>query len=62
MAKKVNPDEGLPPGLTYDQDAPVNPAVVGTPFPGWPGHVTGECGHAVAGSEWKAGFRNCERC
>jgi hypothetical protein len=34
----------------------------GHPFPGRPGYVTGNCGHAVAGSEWAAGFRNCERC
>jgi hypothetical protein len=26
------------------------------------GYVVGECGHRVAGSEWRAGFRNCERC
>jgi hypothetical protein len=36
--------------------------LAGTPFPGRPGYVTGKCGHAVAGSEWNAGFRNCERC
>jgi hypothetical protein len=54
--------EALPAGLTYDQDAPVSPAVVGRPFPGRPGYVTGECGHAVAGSEWQAGFRRCEHC
>jgi hypothetical protein len=39
--------------LTSDQDAP---------FPGRPGYVTGTCGHAVAGSEWRVGFRECERC
>lgn len=27
-----------------------------------PGYVAGECGHAVALSEWRAGFRVCERC
>jgi hypothetical protein len=27
-----------------------------------PGFVVGTCGHAVAGSEWRAGFRVCERC
>jgi hypothetical protein len=26
------------------------------------GFVAGECGHRVAASEWRAGFRNCERC
>jgi hypothetical protein len=34
----------------------------GHPFPGRPGYLTGRCGHAIAGSEWVAGFRNCERC
>lgn len=38
------------------------PLPVGEPFPGREGFVTGQCGHAVAGSEWRAGFRNCERC
>jgi hypothetical protein len=27
-----------------------------------PGMVAGTCGHAVAGTEWLAGFRTCERC
>ena len=27
-----------------------------------PGYVAGACGHAVAESEWRAGFRTCERC
>ena len=27
-----------------------------------PGYVVGECAHAVAQSEWNAGFRKCERC
>jgi hypothetical protein len=26
------------------------------------GFVVGECLHAVAESEWAAGYRNCERC
>lgn len=26
------------------------------------GFVVGECGHRVAGSEWRAGYRTCERC
>lgn len=39
----------------------------GDPIPvertgGMEGFVVGECGHRVAGSEWRAGFRNCERC
>jgi len=39
---------------------------VGTPFIGpdgpIPGYVAGHCGHRVALSEWRAGFRDCERC
>ncbi len=27
-----------------------------------PGYVAGYCGHRVAESEWRAGFRVCERC
>lgn len=27
-----------------------------------PGFVAGHCGHRVAESEWRAGFRTCERC
>jgi hypothetical protein len=27
-----------------------------------PGYVAGHCGHRVAASEWRAGFRTCERC
>lgn len=43
--------------------AVIDPAVaVGEPFPGRPGYFTGFCGHAVAGSEWRAGFRTCEHC
>ena len=39
----------------------------GDPIPpeqtgGMAGFVVGECGHRLAGSEWRAGFRNCERC
>jgi hypothetical protein len=41
----------------------VDPAVIGTPFPGCEArYVTGECGHPVARSEWAAGYRKCERC
>jgi hypothetical protein len=29
---------------------------------GQAGYVVGECGHRVAKSEWRAGFRVCERC
>lgn len=28
----------------------------------YPGFVAGWCGHRVAESEWRAGFRVCERC
>lgn len=52
---------------------PTDPAVTvvtpGEPFqhPDLPpemltGFVVGDCGHRVAGSEWRAGFRTCERC
>ena len=44
--------DGLKPG------DPIPPEQTG----GMPGFVVGECGHRVAGSEWRAGFRNCERC
>jgi hypothetical protein len=47
----VNPNPGSVPD-----------SVAGTPFPGRPGYVTGTCGHAVAGSEWDAGYRKCEGC
>jgi hypothetical protein len=40
---------------------PVYPAP-GSAIPGQPGFVVGECEHRVAGSEWRAGFRTCERC
>jgi hypothetical protein len=45
-----------------DQEQEIDPEVIGTPFPGRTGYVTGRCGHAVAGSEWEAGYRVCERC
>lgn len=41
--------------------APVYPEP-GSNIPGQPGYVVGTCGHRVAGSEWKAGFRTCEHC
>jgi excisionase family DNA binding protein len=34
----------------------------GSDIPGQPGYVVAVCGHRVAGSEWRAGFRACERC
>jgi hypothetical protein len=46
-------------------EGPVYPQP-GAPIPlelngGMAGFVVGECGHRVAESEWRAGFRNCER-
>jgi hypothetical protein len=40
------PGSGIPPELNF----------------GMAGYVVGECRHRVAGSEWRAGLRNCERC
>lgn len=34
----------------------------GSEIPGQPGFVVATCGHRVAASEWRAGFRTCERC
>jgi hypothetical protein len=39
----------------------------GDPIPpertgGLPGFVVASCRHRIAASEWRAGFRNCERC
>jgi hypothetical protein len=52
-----------------DEVAPCTPEcdhpdgdTTGHPFPGRAGYLTGRCRHAVALSEWRAGFRNCERC
>lgn len=42
-------------------DAAVYPAP-GSPIPDQPGFVVGVCKHRVAASEWRAGFRTCERC
>lgn len=35
---------------------------VGEEIPGQPGYIKGQCGHRVAATEWRAGFRTCERC
>jgi hypothetical protein len=48
-----------------DDPGPVYPQP-GAPIPlelngGMAGYVVGKCGHRVAESEWRAGFRNCER-
>lgn len=42
-------------------EAPAYPEP-GSEIPGQPGFVVGLCGHRVARSEWRAGFRLCERC
>jgi hypothetical protein len=52
------------PGQTEQFSPPLRP---GEPIPpersgGMTGYVAGKCGHRVAASEWRAGFRNCERC
>jgi hypothetical protein len=40
-----------------------NPAIpAGTPHPLRPGMLVAVCGHGIAPSEWRAGFRLCERC
>lgn len=39
------------------QSVPFDPGTGPTP-----GYVAGRCGHRVAESEWRAGFRVCERC
>lgn len=43
------------------EKAPLYPQP-GSTIPDQPGYVVGRCGHRVAKSEWKAGFRVCERC
>lgn len=42
-------------------ETPAYPAP-GSEIPGQPGYVVGSCGHRLAASEWRAGFRTCERC
>jgi hypothetical protein len=44
-----------------DEDEPRYPAP-GSYIPDQPGYVVGLCEHRVALSEWRAGFRCCERC
>jgi hypothetical protein len=60
----AEPDEPVTPAWPEtDPDAPDDELV---PFVGpcgpMPGYVAGRCGHRVAESEWRAGFRTCERC
>jgi excisionase family DNA binding protein len=45
----------------YDDSTPGEP-FVSEAFGPRPGYVVGTCGHAVAQSEWNAGFKKCERC
>jgi hypothetical protein len=68
VAEHPEPGAGLDhdPGddPTCEDEDPLQP---GDPIPpertgGMTGFVVGECGHRVAGSEWQAGFRTCERC
>jgi hypothetical protein len=52
-------------GEESEDEGPVYPQP-GAPIPlelngGLAGYVVGKCGHRVAESEWRAGFRNCER-
>lgn len=42
--------------------APATHPEPGSEIPGQLAYVMGTCGHRVAGSEWRAGFRTCERC
>lgn len=48
-------------GLGSEDSDPAYPAP-GSEIPDQRGYVVGECGHRVAGSEWRAGCRTCERC
>lgn len=34
----------------------------GSQVPDRPGYLVAECGHSIAGSEWRARLRTCERC
>lgn len=48
----------LPPPCYPDPGSDIPPGENG----GMPGYVVGLCRHRVAGSEWRAGLSNCERC
>jgi hypothetical protein len=53
------------PGWPIDEEKGSDPAAYpapGSEIPGQSGYVVGTCGHRVAGSEWRAGLRTCERC
>lgn len=47
-----------------DGPAPQEPVYPepGSSIPDWPGYVVGTCQHRIAESEWRAGYRACERC
>lgn len=34
----------------------------GSEIPNQPGYLVAQCRHRIAESEWRTGFRNCERC
>lgn len=50
----LNPED-----VPLARDLPVPFVANGVAYPGF---VAGWCGHRVAESEWRAGFRVCERC
>lgn len=52
---------GTPAEVDDEQARPAYPAP-GSEIPDQPGYVVGKCGHRVAASEWRAGYRVCERC
>jgi hypothetical protein len=55
---------GIQTGATFtitEVEEPAYPAP-GSTIPDQPGYVVGKCEHRVAKSEWRAGFRTCERC
>ena len=53
---------GTKPSESTEADAPAAYPEPGSEIPGQPGYVVGKCGHRVAASEWRSGFRVCERC
>jgi hypothetical protein len=55
-------DDGIHPGANTPEDQGDDVLQPGHAIPDQPGYVVGTCGHRVAGSEWSAGYRTCERC
>jgi hypothetical protein len=55
-------DDGIHPGADTPEDQGDDVLQPGHAIPDQPGYVVGTCGHRVAGSEWSAGYRTCERC